>query len=240
MKKYLVAFFVLISLSTAAQAQYSSSWIGVRVGANIAGESIDPIDPNLDNATSGLKFGILGGVQYDHWFGEMWGFGVGLLFDQKGTHEDYPAGKTANNVLNPDGSLNAAYIGEDNDALNYLEIPIVLKLAFGDGDVKPYLFAGPSIGILLSASNATTGIVPPIADLKSHLNATDISISFGAGLSDKLNSGQILFFDVGYAAGLTKIYKDQPDRTPIPHPVGHTTSKSGDIRITIGMMWELK
>jgi hypothetical protein len=255
MKKHLTAFVILFGLSSTvpgtfistANAQYSSSWIGVRLGANFGGQSIDS---TYDNATAGLKFGILGGVQFDHWFGEMWGIGVGLLFDQKGTGEQYAQGSVLNQrtFKGSIGDSIVTYSGNDNYTLSYLEIPIVLKAAFGDGNIKPYLFAGPSIGILLSATNTTssTGTTdahnqppPQITDIKSALNATDISLYFGGGILDKLDSGPALFFDAGYAAGLTKIYKTQPDMSPLLHPIGHTTSKSGDIRITIGMMWEI-
>ena len=235
MKKYLVAFFVLISLSTASKAQYSSNWVGVRLGANFGGESIDS---TYDNATNSLKFGILGGAQFDHWFDDNWGVGIGLLFDQKGTSELYAQASVNNQVKQPDGNY-ITYSGNDNYTLNYLEIPIVFKAAFGDGDVKPYLFAGPSIGILLSASDKTDNNIPPVTNLKTYLNSTDISIYFGGGFLDKLNTNEAFFFDAGYSAGLTKIYKTAPDRTPLPLPVQHLTSKSGDIRITVGMMWAM-
>ena len=239
MKKYLITAFALLMAAGSARAQFSSSsssYIGLHLGGNLGHQTVDTA---YDNATTGFKFGIIGGVQYDHWFNDMVGIGIGLQFDQKGSSEAYSDGKIGNIVSNPDGSIKAKYVGSDDYAMSYLEIPITLKVSFGDGDVRPYITAGPSIGMLLSASETTTNNIPTVTNLKSYLNSTDLSAYIGGGFLDHLPSGTLVEFELGYAAGLSKLYKSQPDRSPLPTPVQHLTSTSGDIRMTLGLMWQI-
>src|SRR5436309_2131965 len=93
MKKYFLLLPVLsLSLLThAAVAQYSSSWLGVRAGVNFANESVDV----PDGASTGFKFGPLGGIIFDHFFDENWGISASLLYDAKGIHENYGAASQA-------------------------------------------------------------------------------------------------------------------------------------------------
>jgi len=237
-----IALFLLATLVTTvlfserASAQYSSSWIGVRAGASIASEAIDL----PDGASSSFKIGPIGGIEYDHWFNENSGISASVLYTAKGINENYGAAADSRVVGN------TIYSGDDNFSFNYIEIPIVYKLSFGYGDIKPYVFAGPSIGMLLSASEAPTETIPPVNDLKSHLNTLDISAYFGAGIIDRIYQGPTIFLDLGYAAGLTKVYKEPPpERTPggpqqaFPLPIDPTNAKSSDIRVTIGVMWKI-
>ncbi len=240
--RYLSYIFFFAALPAAVYGQStlllagSSTWVGIRGGANIAGEAFDSLPYN---SSSSLRIGAIGGVTFEHWFNGTWAVSTGLLFDQKGINELYSS--AAANRQGPNGTI---YSGTDDFSMNYLEIPILLKYALGIGTVRPYLCAGPSIGSLLQESETASGTLAPISNLKSYLQTTDLSIYGGLGFMDEIPHGPMLLFEAGYAVGITKIFKSSPARTAtdgiaFPDPINPATAKSGDIRVTIGAMWKL-
>ena len=214
-----VLLFGLFSLPYTANAQ--DNWIGARLGVNLANESFTAVPA----VASSMKFSPFGGVQFEHLFDETWGVRSGLQFNQKGSKQTYD-------------STTGAYIGgTDNLSLSYIEIPIVAKMMFGTGDVHPYVYAGPTIGILMSASEDVDGSLTPIADVKSAANSTEVAIEFGGGIVFQGGVNSRVFFDAGYSAGLTGAFKSDPRANP--SYVDLSTAKSGDVRIAIGMLWGL-
>ncbi len=234
------SFLLLFAIAGPLRAQYASSWWGVRAGVNIASENIT----TPDNATINMKVGALGGLAYEHWFDDTWGFNASILFDQKGASEVYATSANNREVPLGNGNLSQPYSGNDNFTLNYLEVPLVLQFSFGEGNIVPYIAAGPAFGFLLSASESTTGQIAPVPNLKSYLQTVDVSIYGGLGLEDEIYHGPTITFDAGYAAGLTKVYKSSPTRfatdgKAFPAPIDPTTAKSSDIEITLGIMWPI-
>ncbi len=202
--------------------------LGARIGANLANESRDSVPSGFSNASNA---GILAGLQFDYWFSDMWGLSAQALYDQKGTDE---------NVNQTAGIVSTS--ASDNITLNYLEIPILLKLRFGTGRIRPYVFAGPSFGFFLSGSDtressSSGGVIIPtnsdttISIPSSSVKTLDISGVFGAGLSIKLNSGHLLFLDAAYALGLVDIFNTQNG--------SNTMAESRDIRIAAGILFPL-
>ncbi len=239
--KFVIVLSIFLSLPAAVNAQFSiptlggSTWIGVRAGVNIAGESFDSIPLN---ASDGMRIGAIGGLTIEHWFDNSWAISSGILFDQKGTDEQYSP-----NASNREMGT-TIYSGNDDFSLNYIEIPILLKYALGRGTIRPYVCAGPSIGELLSASETVSGSVQQLSNLKTDLQSTDVSIYAALGLMGQVDDGPILLFEAGYATGITNIYKSNPTRvatngTNFPDPINPATVKSGDIRVTIAAMWQL-
>jgi hypothetical protein len=206
------------------RAQYSSNWFGVRAGLNVASEFYDAVP----GASSGTKLAPFGGAVIEHVFDDTWALSLGLLFNQKGSKQVYDS-----SVVQESASIG----GNDNISLSYLEIPIVAKMMFGNGDIHPYVFAGPSIGLLMSASEDVDGNVAPVADLKSSANAIEFAINFGGGIVFQAGNSSRFFFDAGYSAGVTSAFKSNPrtDKTF----VDLSSAKSGDVRVAIGMLWEL-
>jgi hypothetical protein len=209
--------------------QKASTWIGFSFGASIASESVKiPVSTDGDNsATSGFKLGLALGPKIEHWFGDNWGISSGVFLLQKGVDEQYPTSSAARGV---DTS------GNDNFSLNYIEVPILLKWAFGYGEIRPFVFAGPSFGFLLSASESTDGTIPPINNLKSYLNTVDYSVVFGAGVMERIFKGPAITFDAEYETGFAKVFSSEPPR-PFSQPIGQTSATSSEIIITIGAMW---
>jgi hypothetical protein len=239
--KFIAFLSVFFTVPVVASAQFAvasiggTTWIGIRAGANLANESFDSIPLN---ASTGMKTGLIGGIAVDYWIDNNWAISSGILFDQKGTDEQYSPNASNREV----GTT--IYSGSDNFSLSYLEIPILLKYALGIGKIRPYICGGPSFGELLSASETVSGNIQQLSNFKSDVQSTDISIYAALGLMDEVYHGPILLFEAGYASGITSIYRSTPTRTAtdgtnFPDPITPASVKSGDIRITIAAMWPL-
>jgi hypothetical protein len=139
-------------------------------------------------------------------------------------HEEYAANAAPHRTLS----------GNDDFAFTYVEVPVVLRAAFGNGNARPYFFAGPSFGFLMSANETTTGSVPTIPGLKDHLTQMDLSLFFGAGFMDKLSDQTMFTIDAGYALGLVNVYK-----TPPATLIDNSTAKSSDIRVALTFLYGL-
>ncbi|SRR5579883_490460 len=207
----LLAFIIVFSACSSGSAS-AQPMIGGRIGINIGNESLDP-DPTAGTGVSaGSHVGILVGPQFDYWFSHNWAFSTGLIFDQKGI------GFSEQGV-------------SDNYVLGYLEIPLLVKQAFATGMVRPYIFLGPSIGFLLSATYNPPSGQGASQDVKASYNGADFSLVGGAGLSIDIN-GPKIFFDAAYALGLVNIDNNQQTGDNV-------NIKSRDIRIAAGVMFPL-
>jgi len=90
---------------------------------------------------------------------------------------------------------------------NYIEIPALVRIAFGAANTRPYIFAGPSLGIRLSADiEASMGGSSLSGDIKDLTSSTDFGLAFGGGLKFQLENLAI-FVDGRYALGLSDIFK---------------------------------
>jgi len=95
--------------------------------------------------------------------------------------------------------------------VSYIEVPAMLKFAFGSGDTKPYVMAGPTVGYLLSAKVKDD---MEEQDIKDDVKNIDFGLAFGGGVS--LPMGNNTFFVEGrYSFGLSDINDDSSDDTKI-------------------------
>ncbi len=90
--------------------------------------------------------------------------------------------------------------------LSYLELPVLIKIAFGQS-LKPYIFAGPSIGYCLGGNvrieaDAVTGE----GSLNDIVEKLDPGVGFGGGISWDLGICT-LFIEGRYSFGLRNINK---------------------------------
>jgi outer membrane protein W len=232
MKKLLLysAIVGLVMLSSHnATAQHMM--IGARIGANLANESEDSLP---SGSSTSIHAGFLAGAQFDYWFNDMWGLSAQVLYDQKGA---------TLNISESESEFGESFseTGTADVILNYLEIPILVKASFGTGNIRPYVFAGPSFGIFLSGSEkvnatgtllgVTSSVDSTVSILDSTIKTLEISAIFGAGISLKLSSGQVLFFDAAYSLGLTNISVNSNG--------SNQTTESRDIRLAAGILFPL-
>jgi hypothetical protein len=228
MKKQLYSLAVILFISASvlivsgspASAQMS---IGGRIGVDIGSVSYSQSLPS--GYTSSSHTGILVGGQLDNWFSDMWALSIQLLYDQKGS---------AFTIAANNGTGLSSTTG--NTVSSYLEIPILVKFAIGSGDFRPYLFAGPSFGFLLAASE-TNGSQSVSVD--STFNTLDISALVGVGASLSLgHNGPSLLLDIGDAIGLVNVIKNG-NTEPVTSQEVSETAKTNDIRIAAGIMFPL-
>ncbi len=194
--------------------------LGARLGLGFTNEST----PAYTNFTVGGRTGFLIGGQLDYWFTPMWALSAQVLYNQKG---DQLTG------ISPDNG----YPETDDFLLSYLEVPVLAKVALGSGGLRPYLFAGPDFGFLLSANDhqiQTQLGYDQTVDVSPNFNSVDVSLLFGAGVSYDLGaSGTELFADAGYALGLVNVENTAYTQTA-------ESLESRDLRIAAGVMFPLQ
>ncbi len=107
----------------------------------------------------------------------------------------------------------------------------MLKYAFGTGDTKPYIMAGPTIGFNLSAKQKITlGSDSDEEDIKDDISSTDFGLGFGGGVNFHTGNNSI-FVEVRYNIGLTNINDDSDDPD--------TEIKTKGIKIFAGIIFPL-
>ncbi len=227
MKTYIFTIIAILGISSTSHAQ--KLMLGPRAGIDIGTVAWDSTSYGTNKSTI---LGLIGGAQLDVWFSDHIALSTGLLLNQKGWQEyniKYPTQVT-------------------NDlSLNYIEIPLFLKVGFSTGSLQPYVFAGPSIGYMFwgyTKQNWPEGENFKIDDV---LNKFDFSIVGGAGLAYNLPSGTQIFIDGGYAFGLSNILSPNAYDGPYQNyfnvgywplnPVG--AIKTRDIRIAAGILFPI-
>jgi hypothetical protein len=99
---------------------------------------------------------------------------------------------------------------------SYFEVPLWLKVGTPAGLVRPYLLAGPSLGIRMQAKarlrvDYLGQDIDSIVDTKSQTQRIDFGLGLGGGVSTDL--GSFRFFAEGqYVLGLVDINRDADER----------------------------
>ncbi len=203
-KLFLLAALAVCSCGAVAQVSLIP-----KVGVNISNASIDN-NRDLDGQSSllGLTAGL--GVNFALTSDGFLSVQPELLYSQKGW-----SAETSGTL----GGYNGNY------RLNYLELPVLLKINFGGETVRAYVNAGPSFGYLLggrvdgtlNALNLLNIEVDEKLEFTETPNATsinqldanrtEIGLNFGGGAGYSFG-GKVLFVDVRYNMGLTDYNRD--------------------------------
>ena len=199
-----VALFTLIAvLPATAQVNF-----GVIGGLNLANLSVDP-DQGVD-ISNRTAIGIGGILSFG--MGETLALQLEPMFLQKGA------------------KLKLSDLGFTLEAeikVSYIEVPAMLKFAFGSGDTKPYVMAGPTVGYLLSAKVKDD---MEEQDIKDDVKNIDFGLAFGGGVSLPMGNNT-LFVEARYSLGLSDI-NDDPDDPD-------TSIKTKGIQIMAGITFPL-
>ena len=205
---YLATLSFVVFYTNLAEAQNID--LGIRAGGNLANQTFPFLQFPL---SSSIHLGFLAGGQFDYWFNDIWALTAEVLYDQKGAHVESHV---------PDLPVFTA-----DEILNYLELPILIRANLWSGNIRPYVFVGPSFGKFLSGIDSHHDPVAYTSIPDSSINPIDISAMFGVGLSWQLHSGIRLLIDAAYALGLVNISNTFP------------TTKSRDIRLATGIVFPL-
>ncbi len=206
MKKFftssaLIVLFLSSFIYTNAKSQ--SLAFGIEGGINIANISATP------TATTNTRTGIIIGGILDIGFTPTFGITTGLRYNQKGW---------------------SASAGTSTVKLSYLEFPALLKVKFPLTEIKPYVIAGPVLGINLAATeDVTVGTQTQNIDLSSVTESIDFGLLFGAGMDFKVGPKMMIFVQPAYSLGLSNILKGSTT----------TTIKNNGFQITGGVKFAM-
>jgi hypothetical protein len=97
---------------------------------------------------------------------------------------------------------------KDEEFFNYLHIPVLVKYRFAmDGNLTPVVFAGPAVGVLLSAryKEYEDGELIGNYDDKQFYKSMDFGADFGVGAEIAVSNFKVLL-DLRYYLGLINQY----------------------------------
>lgn len=182
-----IAVIMLFALALGAHAQDGAvarkTSFGITGGLSMGNWTGSDAEPAAGESKK-MRTGFAGGAFVNFPVGQSFAFQPQLLYVQKGVKFEAPGGKTT-------------------AKFDYLEVPMLLKwVPVIDGKMQPTIFAGPYLGMLMSAKVGTL-------DAKDSSKSTDFGITFGAGFGSKMTSGE-LFFDVRLDLGMSKIDDGTP------------------------------
>ena len=166
-----------------------SGQVGIRAGVNLSNLSIDPVDDDFSPETK-LGFGV--GVFYILKSGDNFTIQPELNFIQHGSKFDQEAEATL--------------------SLNYLQLPVMVKIGFGDMDATnffvqggPYLGFGIGKAKIKACENGDCEEEElEYGDGEGEIKNPDFGLQLGAGVN--LNSK--IFLDARYILGLTDLSSD--------------------------------
>ncbi len=176
MKKLIMVMAVILLLCAAASAQQPGVGVtgkGVKLGFDIAdiNTDYDELDEFLDS-----RVGFSGGAFLTYNFTPQFAVQPEILYVTKGAEKDL------------------FFIGAEW-SMHYLEIPVLLKLNIvPEGKVRPNLFAGPALSLLLSSE---VRVMSESYDVSNGMKSMDMGLVFGGGVDYKR-----ITFDIRYTLGL--------------------------------------
>lgn len=185
-KLSIVLAAVFMVYFTAGSLYSQSTYLGVEGGINLSNMSITPDIPT----SSGRTCMMVGG------FAEI---GVSRTFSIRPGARFIMKG-----ISNTNNGVTLT------DKLSYLEFPVLMKVTFPLTEVKPYILAGPTLGIQLSASTEfNNGQQSQTFDISSAYETIDFGLFFGSGIDFRIANKTEMFIGGGYSLGLTNVVKVQ-------------------------------
>jgi opacity protein-like surface antigen len=128
---------------------------------------------------------------------------------------------------------------------DYLEIPILVKGMLPLGPIKPMLYAGPTLGFLLSSAMKMhveqTGF--PTRDTSisipdSSRNGFDFGLAIGAGSTFAVGPGAIIF-DIRYTFGFNSVPKLTQSEINAGEQASDVEMKTGTLAIMVGYQFKI-
>jgi hypothetical protein len=185
---------LLVSLALLPMSAHAQKSIGFFGGVDIASLSYDPSADGVKSST-GFDVGVVG----DLGIGETGMLGIRI--------EPQVVVKGAKEEVNTfELSTVPTALSTYKEKLTYLDIPVLLRAMFGQGQARPYLLAGPVVGFLLSAKENVNG--GAYEDIKNDLKSSTLGLRLGGGVSISAGQKAHVFAQAEYDLGLENILKD--------------------------------
>ncbi len=207
---------------------YAQVHVGLVGGVNVATLTED--DPDVVDVSSRTHFS-LGGV-VDVALGRGFSLRAEPTYLRKGAVE----------TVSEDGVS-----GENEFLFSYLEVPLLLSYTFGAGPVRPYLTAGPSVGLFLDADDVVLRRPDGVfkADMDAVIERFDVGLALGSGVSYPV--GRVTLFAQGrYTLGLANInqgglvtIRDDVNDLTLELELDPTDTKTRGFQMMAGVMFRL-
>jgi opacity protein-like surface antigen len=168
-----IATILMLAVAVQAQSTPGVAGYGLKLGFDIAKISTDyeDLDEFLDS-----RSGFIGGAYLTYKFNRQFAVRPEILYVAKGAEKDL-------------------FFVTPYWSINYLEFPVLLVFdVVPDGRVRPNLFVGPAMSVLLSSE---VGVSGESMDVAEGMKTMDFGLVFGAGVDFKR-----ITFDVRYTLGL--------------------------------------
>ena len=169
--------------------------MGIKAGLNLARPWAANSETSIFPHDAGMKPGVIFGVALRIDGTPIFSMQPELLFSMKG-------GVVARNGNNVEAMT-----------LSYLEIPVLFRVNIPVERAKPDLYAGPALGLRLSAGGYTRTdngwdwyTTEYKKTLEESTNPVDFGLAMGGGLEFPTSSGSVVL-DVRYTLGLVKIFR---------------------------------
>lgn len=190
-KRLVILAFVCVSAVSAAHAA-PIHW-GVRGGISAAELGGDFGDATKSSLKSGLDAGVTLAVP----FADRFSLSTGASYVNKGSVSE---GEGTDPFGNPTGTFESKW------KFDYVEVPLLLRVEITQAPgLRPYVEAGPSLGILLDAV-FEPGIGPfGSQNIKDTLRPLDVGYAVGVGATLPLQSGRV-GFGVRYTSAFSDAY----------------------------------
>jgi hypothetical protein len=193
MKKLVFAVLVLMLFAAYACAQdapLTKGLIGKGIKAGVTLGNLSGSDADMLGDSKKMLIGFGGGAFVTYGFTPMFAIQPEVLYIMKGAK--YETGAATDKIK-----------------FSYIEIPVLLKvMPQMQGNVKPNFFAGPFVGILMSAKDKAEGWDDAADngdfDMKDQMKSTEFGLTIGAGVDFAVGKGKVTF-DGRYDLGLSKL-----------------------------------
>lgn len=219
---WMVFYFVLVDCFL-GYAQKSPVTYGIRGGLHLATINqdfedetvlVEGIPFTLDfNKKYYVTYGIGGFLEYR--LNPMFALQLNALYSMKGVFVKTEFSTTVSDSILIDGTL------EQTLKFGYFSFPLLAKLSFGNPTgIRPYLLAGPEIGILLTAEAKTKSKIQATVsnesytfrdiqkeNIKDECKSLEFSFNLGGGMEFPLGymNG---FIDARYGLGMSQVNEE--------------------------------
>ncbi|RMF67147.1 MAG: PorT family protein [Calditrichaeota bacterium] len=213
-----IMLFSFCPLSTHAQIVY-----GPIIGANSSDFDVDLPKVLPINVDFRRRVGLGIGWGFDYYIGNFGALSLQFLYLQKGKRvsiQDVTVGNS-----------------EVDFKLDYLEVPLFLKLGFGTLDVTHlYIFGGPNIGFNLRArAEVATPTTNVDFDINRGIKTFDLGFGLGVGLHFPVTGGnRFVFFEGRYIIGTSNVLEKSIVLNGGSIETG-TIAKSRDLQLMLGV-----
>lgn len=225
MKRQSAVIFISLSIAILYQPQAIAQvefGVGPIGGVNFATVSILPTYSVPYGRTPGQRAGIMAGAQLELGITNAFFILLEPMYVCKGF-----------GVGGPDAPSTIA--------INEIELPLLFKVKFLSGPVRPYAFVGPNVSFIISATSSSyplfTGTIVTDQDLTSWTFSPDFAVDIGGGAEVNIMPRLAITADVRYSMGLANIMRAFWNQGLANTPI--TTVRASGFHILVGAMFHV-